>query len=166
MNAQTRVCACQLRLHFFPVARRCPRSFKETASSGGPIPRCSGPIRTKDPGCVGHRHLRSVLPSARPHSEDPGPLDRCLQCVPSRLLGSSIDFWQRSGVGAATLARASTTQRAWSSTTHGALAHMEHVPFGARALALLDKPRTPRLLGCHPGRHGGAFRPRVPSLAS
>ena len=46
----------------------------------------------------------------------------------------------------------------------GALTHMENVPLDARAKALPDRARTPRLLGCGPGRYGGAFRPRAPSL--
>ena len=45
---------------------------------------------------------------------------------------------------------------------HGALAHMENVPPGVLAGALRDRPRTLRLLGCRPGRHGGAPRSRVP----
>ena len=37
-----------------------------------------------------------------------------------------------------------------------ALAHGKNVPLGARAGAFPDRPRTSTLLGCHPGRHGGA----------
>ena len=50
------------------------------------------------------------------------------------------------------LAKASTAQRAWSSTTRVTLANMENVPSCARAGALHGSPRMPRLLGCRPGR--------------
>lgn len=39
VNTQARVCTCRLRLHLFPVVKGCPRQSKETALSGGPIPR-------------------------------------------------------------------------------------------------------------------------------
>lgn len=47
----------------------------------------------------------------------------------------------------------------------GALVHIQNEPSDARAGALPDRPRTSRLLGCRPGKHGGASRPRAPSLA-
>ena len=47
----------------------------------------------------------------------------------------------------------------------GILVHMKNTPPGARAEALPNRPRTPRLLRCCTVRHDGASRPRAPPPA-
>ena len=77
-----------MRPHFLSrFARRCPKSSKETASSGGSCTRAVlVPPAPKTPGCVGFpRRQRFPLPSARPHREGPGPLEplppqQCVLC--------------------------------------------------------------------------------------
>ena len=121
---------------------------------------CSGPIHTKAPGCVGLRRLRPFSHARGPVAKTRVRLDCCLQCVPSPVLGSAADCWAADCVQVPRLSRGPQPHNGRGA--HGALAHVENVPPGALAGALRDRPRTPRLLGCHPGRHGGALRSRVP----
>ena len=118
---------------FFPVARRCPRPSTKTESSGGPTPwlfwshpyeipqlrRSSSPVVPLGIRAARSRRLESALPAASKASR--------LGCWAPQLTTG-----QRSDAGATPLARASTTQRAWSTSTSttlacGALAHMENV---------------------------------------
>ena len=117
MNARARMCACQLRLYFFPNAKRCPRSSNKTASSGGPIPRLfwSHPYQS----------LRVRRPSS-PMFPRPIRLARLRRPGSARTAASSasrlgcwapeltVGYQRGACAGAVLLARAPTTQRAWS----------------------------------------------------
>ena len=104
-------CGCT----FFPVAKRCCRSSKETASSDGPTPRLflSHPYQSP-------RLRRSATPAVSPHVRSarlrrPGSAWTTASSA-SRFgcWALQLTAWQRSGAGATPLARALTTQRAWS----------------------------------------------------
>ena len=130
----------------FPVAKRCSRPSKKTASSGRPMPRLSWSHPYQSPW------LRR--PSARPDCKEPGPLGPLPLVRPvldaghrSRLLGSGVPHLSQG------------PQPLNEGGARGALAHTrENVPPGARAEALNHRPRAPLLLLCREGRHGVASR--------
>ena len=104
-------CGCT----FFPVAQRCCRSPKEMASSGGLTSRlfCSHPYQSP-------WLSRSASPAVPPpiraaRLRKPGSAWTAASNA-SRLgcCALQLTAGQRSGTGATPLARASTTQRAWS----------------------------------------------------
>lgn len=141
------MCACQLRPYFFvSVAKRCCRSSTETASSGCPIPRLlwphpQSPAASVRVACDHPFHPRRLT------AKTPACLDRCLQCVLSRALRSTVETTgQRSGAAAAPLERTSTPERRNAQGACEVLAHMENVRLGARAGVTQQTPHaTPSL---------------------
>ena len=83
MNTQARVCACQLRLHFFLCYETLAKVIHRNSVEWRPY--------TEDV---------QILVAYGPLSHPPGPiaqarvrLDRCFQWVPSWVLGSAADCW-------------------------------------------------------------------------
>ena len=114
IKPQTRMCTNQLRLYFFPGSKCCPRCSNESASSGGPIPRL---VWSHSYQSLRLRRSSSpmVPPPIRLVPVRRAGSARTVVTSPSRLWcwAPQLTVGQRSGVGAAFLARASTTQRAW-----------------------------------------------------
>ena len=164
MNAQARMCACQLRLHFFSRLR--------TVASGHPskrrqvvalYPGCSDPIRNKTLGCAGPRRLWFPLPSSRLGCGDPDPLGPPPPVRPA--LGAGLRSCLLDS-GVVPVPRLSRGRRPHNEReARGVLAHMERVPPGARAGALHRIPRTPLLLSYRRERHGVVSRSRASSLS-
>ena len=121
MNAQARVCACHLRLHFFSYCETLPQGHPTQRRRVAALyPGYFDPILTKAPGCVGPRRLWCPLPSCRPDCGGPDPLGPLLPVRPvvRGCWAPQLAAGQRSGADAAPLARASTTQQFRSTICH------------------------------------------------
>ena len=163
MNSQARMCACQLRLHFFPGCESLPQVIHRhgvkwwpytQAVLIPPVPKPSAAQVLVAYGCPSHPPGLVAETRIR--------LDLRLQCVPSWV---QLRSWLL-GSGVVPVTRLSRGPRPHNEReARGVLAHMESVPPGARAGALHRIPRTPLLLSCRRERHGGASRSRVSSLA-
>ena len=84
-------CGCT----FFPVAKHCPRSSNETASSGGPIARLFWSHPYQCPRLRGSSPCIVPPPIRRGRLWRPGSASTAAYTwrVPSRGLGSTVDCW-------------------------------------------------------------------------
>ena len=188
MNAQARMCACQLRLYFFPGCESLPQVIHRNGAKWWPytqavlIPSVPKPsaaqvlVAYDSPSHPFIIHslqvtiktnllaeLKHQAPSSRPGCGDP---DSLRPPPPARpVLGAELRSWLL-GSGVVPVPRLSRGRRPHNEReARGVLAHMERVPPGARAGALHRIPRTPLLLSYRRERHGGASRSRVTSQA-
>lgn len=141
---------------FSPVAERGGRSSKETVPSGGRTSRLFWPHPYRNPRL--RRSSSSIVspPVCVTRLRRPGSAWTAASST-SRLgcWAPQLTAGQGSGTGVAAL-RGPQPQHERGAC--GTLGDMEIVPPCSRAGAFHNRPHTPHLLWCHPGRHAGTSR--------